>query len=66
HQGAMLSYGVIEPGQVICPLHSAVFDIKTGECLDRYTDDVLAYPLEVRDGRVCIRLPTEETLEQRQ
>ena len=39
HQGAMLSYGLVERGEVVCPLHAAVFDIVTGECLDRYTDD---------------------------
>ena len=37
HQGAMLSYGLVERGEVVCPLHAAVFDIVTGECLDRYT-----------------------------
>ena len=57
HQGAMLSYGLIEPGQIICPLHSAIFDIVTGECLDRYTYDTTAYETFVRGGEVWARLP---------
>ena len=57
HQGAMLSWGTVEPGQVTCPLHSAVFDIVTGECLDRYTDDATAFETFVRGGEVWARLP---------
>lgn len=59
HEGAMLTYGLVEPGQVLCPLHSAVFDIRTGECLDRYTYDVRPYPVEVVDGRVWVEAPGE-------
>ncbi len=63
HEGAMLSYGYIEPGQVICPLHAAVFNLKTGECLDRFTTDTEAYEAEVRDGRVWIVAPGETPIE---
>ena len=65
HEGAMLSYGFIEPGEVICPLHSAVFDLKTGECLDKFTSDTVAYEAEVRDGRVWVVAPGESRLERR-
>jgi len=33
HAYALLSQGFVEDGQVECPLHEAVFDIKTGQCL---------------------------------
>jgi nitrite reductase/ring-hydroxylating ferredoxin subunit len=59
HEGAMLSHGWLEPGQVICPLHAAVFDIKTGECLDKYTWDADAYVTEIRDGQVWVSAPGE-------
>ena len=59
HEGSMLSYGYIEPGAVVCPLHAAVFDLKTGECLDRFTSDTVAYEAEVRDGRVWVVAPGE-------
>ncbi|MEX2430625.1 MAG: Rieske (2Fe-2S) protein [Dehalococcoidia bacterium] len=60
HEGALLSHGLVERGEVICPLHSAVFDIKTGECVDKYTYDTTAYEAEVRDGRVYIKAPGEQ------
>lgn len=59
HEGALLSHGLVEAGEVICPLHSAVFDMKTGECLDKYTYDTVAYETEVRDGRVWVKAPGE-------
>ena len=60
HEFGLLSYGPVEPGVVICPLHAAVFDLKTGECLDKYTYDTVAYETEVRDERVWVKVPGEE------
>ena len=59
HEGAMLSYGDIGPGEVICALHSAVFSLKTGACLDGFTSDTVAYEAAVRDGRVWVIAPGE-------
>lgn len=33
HAYALLSRGFVEDGKVECPLHEAVFDVKTGQCL---------------------------------
>ena len=33
HAYALLSQGFVEDGKVECPLHEAVFDVKTGQCL---------------------------------
>lgn len=63
HEGAMLSWGLVAPGEVVCPLHGAVFDIVTGECLDRYTFDAERYAVEARDGRVWVRAPGERLLD---
>ncbi len=57
HEGAMLSWGFIERGAVVCPLHAAVFDLETGECLDKYADDTTAYKTDVRDDRVWVNVP---------
>ena len=59
HEGAMLSYGDIGPGEVVCALHAAVYDLKTGVCLDGFTSDTVAYEAEVRDGRVWVVAPGE-------
>ena len=63
HEGAMLSYGFIDKRQVVCPLHAAVFDLKTGECLDRFTSDTTAYEAEIHDGRVWVSAPGETPIE---
>lgn len=63
HMFGFLTDGAIEPGQVICPLHAAVFSLSTGECLDHYTDDTTAYITEVRNGRVWVRAPGEKRVE---
>jgi nitrite reductase/ring-hydroxylating ferredoxin subunit len=60
HEYAMLTFGFIEPRVIICPLHAAVFDLKTGECLDKYTYNVVPYEAEVRDGRVWVKAPGEQ------
>ena len=60
HEYGLLTYGAVENGTVVCPLHAAVFDLKTGECLDKYTYDAVAYETEVREGRVWVSAPGEE------
>ena len=60
HEFGMLTHGFLEPGEVTCPLHAAVFDLRTGECLDKYTYDTQAYATELRDGRVWVTAPDEE------
>ncbi len=62
HEFGMLHHGWVERGQVICPLHSAVFDLKTGECLDKYTYDTATYALEIIEGRVIVKAPGETPL----
>ena len=59
HELGTLSFGFVEPGQVVCPMHAAVFDLRTGECLDKYTYDTAAYETTVRDGRVWVAVPGE-------
>ena len=60
HADAFLHAGDIFRRRVVCPLHNATFDLKTGECVDRFTYDVRVYESEVRDGRVWVHLPGEE------
>lgn len=57
HADGMLHAGEIHPGRIVCPIHEAVFDLRTGVCLDRYTYDTQAYQTAVHNGRVYLHLP---------
>lgn len=60
HAYALLSQGFVEDGQVECPLHEAVFDIKTGKCLREPADrDLHVYPVRVVDDTVQLQLTSE-------
>lgn len=55
HAEASLAQGWIEDGEVECPLHSACFDLRTGEatCLPA-TVGVATHRVEIRDGDVYV------------
>lgn len=58
HQHAFMSDGYIENGCVECPLHQAIFDIKTGAVLEGPTKLPLAtYPLKIDGDSIFIDLP---------
>lgn len=48
HAEASLSEGQIQGDEIVCPLHFATFDIRTGACTGPpATDDVRTYPVRV-------------------
>lgn len=62
HAYALLSQGVIEGGSVECPLHGAVFDIKTGQCLGGPGErDLHCYRVRRVENHIQIRL-TEDII----
>nr|VXZ92279.1 Naphthalene 1,2-dioxygenase system ferredoxin subunit [Klebsiella pneumoniae] len=55
HAYALLSRGFVEDGKVECPLHEAVFDVKTGQCLHGPGGRNLnRYPVRVYDNQIQI------------
>lgn len=55
HAYALLSQGFVEDGKVECPLHEAVFDIRSGRCLrEPGGRDLLTYPIRVHGNDVQI------------
>ena len=62
HLFASLASGRIEGRTVICPSHAAIFDLATGECLDRFAEDTEPYKAEVRRDRVWVHAPGEERI----
>jgi NAD(P)H-dependent nitrite reductase small subunit len=56
HNFALLSTGYIDGNSVVCPLHGAEFDIKTGRCQNALYKRIQTYDVEVRDGDVFVDL----------
>lgn len=57
HAYALLSQGFVQDGKVECPLHAAVFDIKTGQCLDGPADrDLQTFPVEIIGDDVFVQI----------
>ncbi|MGE8225877.1 MAG: Rieske (2Fe-2S) protein [Stenotrophomonas sp.] len=66
HAYALLSQGFVEDGAVECPLHEAVFDIRTGRCLrEPGGRDLRTYPLRLQGEDIQIDLSRiEKTVEE--
>lgn len=61
HAYALLTQGFIEDGKVECPLHEAVFDIKSGKCLrEPGGRDLKKYPVRLIDNQIQITFLAEE------
>ena len=55
HAYALLSQGFVEDGKVECPLHEAVFDIRSGRCLrEPGGRDLSTYPLRVQGDDIQV------------
>lgn len=55
HAYALLSQGFVEDGKVECPLHEAIFDIRTGQCLHGPGERNLnRYPVRVFEKQIQI------------
>ena len=55
HAGGPLGQGAIEGKRLVCPWHGREYDPETGEC-DGYAESATAYPVEVRDDGVYVRV----------
>jgi len=60
HQGASLASGLMHAGRVVCPLHSWVFDLRTGRCPGESHEPVATYPCRRTNDDVEIRIPEPE------
>lgn len=60
HEFAILSEGFVEGECIECPLHSALFNIRTGKCLGPIAEeDVQVYPVKEEGGEVFIGFPKD-------
>ena len=59
HEGGSLSEGVLHEGRVICPLHSWIFELRTGRCPRESHEPVKTYPTRCSAGEIEVQLPLE-------
>lgn len=58
HEEASLSEGEIEDGKIECPLHGAMFDIRTGKNVSLPAVlPVKSYPLKIENGEIYLEMP---------
>lgn len=57
HSAASLSTGSVNNnGEIVCPLHSYCYDLKTGREYQEKTEDASVYPLIIEDDGVYMKL----------
>jgi 3-phenylpropionate/trans-cinnamate dioxygenase ferredoxin subunit len=55
HAGASLATGELCDGEVVCPRHGAMFDVRSGEAVGPPAEeDIRSWPVRVIDGRIEI------------
>jgi len=57
HRGGPLGAGILDKGQVYCPLHGWAFDPKTGACSSNPSRPVACHPTKVENGQVFLQVP---------
>lgn len=56
HKDGPLTEGIVHDTGVTCPLHNWVIDLQSGQARGADSGCVRTFPVEVRDGRICIKL----------
>lgn len=57
HQQALLSSGRLRGRTIMCPLHGARFDLKTGECVGGAYPGLKTLAIREADGEVSVKIP---------
>jgi 3-phenylpropionate/trans-cinnamate dioxygenase ferredoxin subunit len=57
HENVHLEDGLVMDGEIECPMHQGIFDIKTGEAISPPAcNDLKTYPVKVEDEKIYINL----------
>ena len=57
HEGGSLGDGTLHAGRVICPLHSWMFELRTGRCPRDTHEPVNAYPTRRAGEAIEVGIP---------
>src|ERR671919_506149 len=66
HMGFPLHRGSVKDNVLTCHWHHARFDIASGCTFDLWADDIPTCPVEVRNGKIWVKLIFEEADPRRQ
>lgn len=57
HAYALMSEGFLSGAEIECPLHAAIFDVRSGKCLDgpAGTGDLATFEVKIEGGDVLVR-----------
>ena len=56
HEGTSLGQGVLHDGRVICPLHSWVFELRTGRCPRDSHEPVETFPVRCSNDAIEVQI----------
>lgn len=57
HEYACLSDGYVEDDRIVCPLHLAEFDIRTGAVVEEPAEtDLATYSVIINDDKIYVRI----------
>ena len=57
HEAVHLEEGLVMDGEIECPMHQGIFNIKTGEAVSPPAcNNLKTYPVKVEDNKVYIQL----------
>ena len=54
HEGGPLGEGALDGDLVACPWHGWQFDIKTGQGINAWGENVKSYPVEIENGNIFL------------
>ncbi|MBI3616245.1 MAG: nitrite reductase small subunit NirD [Candidatus Omnitrophica bacterium] len=55
HRGGPLSRGHLEGTAIRCPIHGWLFDLESGQCINRPQSSVPAYSVSRENGNLCVK-----------
>jgi len=57
HEAVHLEDGLVMDGEIECPMHQGIFDIKSGEAISPTAcEDLKTYPVKVENDQVYIKI----------
>ena len=57
HESVHLEEGLVIDGEIECPMHQGVFNIKTGKAISPpVCEDLKIYPVKVEEGKIYIQI----------